>query len=125
MTMELGQEFTLAYSFHWELPISTAAQQSIAAYGTDEDRIHLAGHFSVTPDTLELLAMVPSPDVRLAVAENPATPWEALARMTHDHTRGVKVAANAAIEQLPDTQRNAARAMIASPMRRLRSRFSA
>jgi hypothetical protein len=125
MTMELGQEFTLAYSFHWELPISTATQESIAAYGTDEDRIHLASHFSVTPDTLELLAQVPSPEVRVAVTNNAATPWEALARMTHDHTRDVKVAANEAIEHLPETQRNAARAMVASPMRRLRSRFSA
>jgi xanthine/CO dehydrogenase XdhC/CoxF family maturation factor len=125
MTMELGHEFSLAYSFHWELPISSTAQESIAAYGTDEDRIRLAGHFSATPDTLELLSEVPSPEVRLAVTNNPATPWEALARMTHDHARDVKVAANAAIEHLPDSQRNAARAMVASPMRRLRSRFSA
>lgn len=125
MTREMGQEFSLAYSFHWELPIGTATQESIAAYGTDEDRIRLASHFSVTPDTLELLAEVPSPEVRLAVTNNPATPWEALTRMTHDHSRDVKVAANAAIEHLPDTQRNAARAIVASPMRRLKSRFSA
>jgi hypothetical protein len=124
LTMELGQDFSLDYSFHWENAISAAAQESIAAYGSDEDRIHLAGQFSVTPDTLELLAAVPSPEVRLAVAANPATPWEALARMTHDHTREVKVAAIEAIEQLPDTQRTSARAMVDSPMRRLKSRLS-
>jgi hypothetical protein len=125
LTMELGQDFSLEYTFHWDSPISVATQESIAAYGSDEDRIHLAGHFSVTPDTLELLAAVPSPDVRIAVASNPATPWEALAKMTHDHTRDVKVAANAAIDQLPDTQRSSARAMVESPLRRLKSRFSA
>jgi hypothetical protein len=125
LTMELGQDFSLSYSFHWENPITAAAQESIAAYGSDEDRILLAGHFSVTPDTLELLAAVPSPDVRLAVANNPATPWEALAQMAHDHTPEVKLAANAAIDHLPGTQQNAARAMVKSPRRRLRSRLSA
>jgi hypothetical protein len=125
LTMDLGQDFSLDYSFHWENPISPAAQESIAAYGSDEDRILLAGHFSVTTDTLELLAAVPSPDARIAVANNTATPWEALARMTHDHTRDVKVAATAAIEHLPDTQRGAARAMVESPMRRFKSRLGA
>ena len=123
--MELGQEFSLAYSFNWDAPISTAAQESIAAYGTDDDRIRLACHFSVTVATLELLAMVPSPDVRLAVAENPATPVEALAIIASDHSKAVRVAGNAAIDQLPGPQRNAARAMVESPMHRLRSRFSA
>jgi Leucine rich repeat variant len=125
LTMELGQDFSLDYSFHWENPITAAAQASVAAYGSDEDRVHLASHFFVTPDTLELLAAVPSPDVRLAVANNPATPWEALARMTHDQNPVVKAAANAAIDRLPETQRTAARGMAESSMRRLRSRFSA
>jgi Leucine rich repeat variant len=125
VTMELGQDFSLAYSFHWDAPIGAATQESIAAYGSDEDRIRLASHFSVTANTLELLAVVPSPEVRLAVANNPATPWEALARMTHDHTRDVKLAANAAIDHLPDTQRSAARAMVVSPIKRLKSRLGA
>ena len=125
VTMELGQDFSLDYSFHWELPISAAAQESIATYGSDEDRIRLAGHFSVSVAALEAMAALPSPEVQLAVASNPATPVEALALMASDHSRVVRAAANEAIEHLADPQRLAARELTQSRMRRLRSRLSA
>jgi hypothetical protein len=121
--MELGQDFSLDYSFHWELPISAATQESIATYGSDEDRIRLAGHFSVSVAALEAMAALPSPEVQLAVVNNPATPVEALALMASDHSRLVRSAANEAIEHLAGPQRAAARAMTESPMRRLRSRL--
>jgi carboxylesterase type B len=123
--MELGQDFSLAYTFHWDQPISTSTQESIAAYGSDEDRIRLVGHSSVTVATLGLLAMVPSPVVRLAVADNPATPPEALALIANDHSRAVRAAGNAAIENLPEAERDAARALVESPMQRLKSRLTA
>jgi hypothetical protein len=123
--MELGQDFSLAYAFHWDQPISTSTQESIAAYGSDEDRIRLASHSSVTVATLGLLAMVPSPTVRIAVADNAATPPEVLALIANDHSRSVRVAGNAAIDLLPEAERDAARALVESPMQRLRSRFTA
>ena len=123
--MELGQDFSLDYSFHWELPIGAATQESIATYGSDEDRIRLAGHFSVSVAALEAMAALPSPEVQLAVASNPATPVEALALMASDHSRLVRSAANEAIEHLAGPQRAVARAMVESPLRRLKSRLSA
>jgi hypothetical protein len=125
VTMELGQDFSLDYSFHWELPISATTQESIASYGSDEDRIRLAGHFSVSVAALEAMAALPSPEVQLAVASNPATPVEALALMASDHDRGVRSAANEAIEHLAAPQRVAARELTQSRMKRLRSRFGA
>ena len=125
VTMELGQDFSLDYSFHWELPISAAAQESIATYGSDEDRIRLAGHFSVSVAALEAMAALPSPEVQLAVANNPATPVEALALMAGDHSRLVRSAANEAIEHLAAPQRAAARDLTQSRMKRLRSRLTA
>jgi hypothetical protein len=123
--MELGQEFSLSYEFHWELPISAVTQQSIATYGSDEDRIRLAGHFSVSVAALEAMASLPSPEVQLAVANNPATPVEALALMASDHSRVVRSAANEAIEHLAGPQRAAAKAMTESRIKRLRSRLRA
>lgn len=122
MTMELGQEFSLAYAFQWDAPISAITQESIATYGSDEDRILLANHFSVTSASLEALAQALSPDVRVAVANNPVTPLESLARMSRDHSRDVKAVANAAIDDLPEPQRAAVRAMVETPMQRLKSR---
>jgi hypothetical protein len=123
--MELGQDFSLDYAFHWDQPISAVQQESIAGYGNDEDRVRLAGHFSVTAVTLEALAQALSPEVRLAVAQNPLMPLECLARMSHDHDRAVKAAANEAINKLPELQRAQVRGMIESPMQRLRARLSA
>ena len=123
--MALGQDFSLSYEFHWDLPISATTQESIASFGSDEDRIRLAGHFSVSVATLEAMAALESPEVQLAVASNPATPVEALAHMASDHSRVVRSAANEAIEQLPGPQRAAARSMVGSRMQRLRSRLGA
>ncbi|MDQ1546346.1 MAG: hypothetical protein QOH69_1250 [Actinomycetota bacterium] len=123
--MELGQDFSLDYSFHWELPISAVTQESIATYGSDEDRIRLAGHFSVSVAALETMAALPSPEVQLAVVSNPATPVEALALMASDHSRVVRSAANEAIEHLTGPQRAAALELTQSRMQRLRSRLSA
>ena len=87
VTMELGQESSLDCPFHWDQPISAMQQESIATYGNDEGRIHLAGHVSVTPKTLEAMAAMPSPAVQLAVASNPARRlglsrrWRAITRM--------------------------------------------
>jgi hypothetical protein len=123
--MELGQDFSLDDSFHWELPIGAAAQESIARFGSDEDRIRLAGHFSVSVEALEAMAALPFPEVQLAVVNNPGTPVEALALMASDHSRVVRSAANEAIEQLTGPQRSAARAMTHSRVQRLKSRLSA
>jgi uncharacterized membrane-anchored protein YhcB (DUF1043 family) len=123
--MELGQDFSLAYAFHWDEPIADAIQDAIASYGSDEDRIQLAQHFSVSAKALEAMAEVPSPEVQLAVAENPATPIEALARLASDHSRVVRHAANDAINQLQGPQRDAAKALTRSRIQRLRSRLSA
>jgi hypothetical protein len=122
--MELGQDFSLDYSFHWELPISAVTQESIAAYGSDEDRIRLAEHFSVSVAALEAMAALPFPEVQLAVVNNPATPVEALALMASDHSRLVRSAANEAIDHLVGPQHEAAKALTRSRMRRLRSRLS-
>jgi hypothetical protein len=122
--MDLGQDFSLDYEFHWDEPIDGPVQEAIATYGNDEDRIHLAGHFSVSVAALELMAAVPSPEVQLAVAENPATPVEALAKMASDHSRVVRSAANDAIAQLAEPQREAARSLTQSRVQRLRSRIS-
>ena len=123
--MELGQDFSLDYEFHWDLPISATTQESIASFGSDEDRIRLAGHFSVSVATLEAMAALESPEVQLAVASNPATPVEALALMARDHSRIVRSAANDVIDHLAGPQRDAARSMVGSPMQRLRSRLGA
>ena len=123
--MELGHDFSLEYAFHWDQPISALQQESIAGYGNDEDRIRLADHFSVTATTLEALAQALSPEVRLAAAQNPLTPHESLARMSHDHDRAVKAAANEAISELPELQRAQVRGMVESPMQRLKARLSA
>ncbi|HEY1529609.1 MAG TPA: hypothetical protein VGF80_02240 [Galbitalea sp.] len=125
MTMELGQEFSLQYAFGWDEPIAGPVQQAISMYGNDEDRIRLAGHFSVSRESLEAMADVPTPEVQLAVAANPATPVEALAKMASDRSRFVRAAALNAIEQLPGQQRDAAKAMMGSVVQRLRSRLSA
>ena len=122
--MELGQEFSLDYEFHWDLPISATTQESIASFGSDEDRIRLAGHFSVSVATLGAMAALASPEVQLAVANNPATPVEALALMAGDHSRIVRSAANDAIEHLAGPQRTAARELTQSRMKRLRLRLS-
>jgi hypothetical protein len=123
--MELGQEFSLDYAFHWDLPITAVQQESIAAYGNDEDRIRLAQHFSVTPKSLEAMATVSSPEVQLVVAANPATPVEALALMASDHSRAVRSAAAEAIDKLEGPQRDAAKALTRTRMQRLRSRLTA
>jgi Leucine rich repeat variant len=121
--MELGQDFSLDYAFHWDLPITAVTQQSIATYGNDEDRIRLAKHFSVNIASLESMAQATAAEVRLAVAANPLTPLESLARLSRDHDRAVKAAANEAIGGLSDEQQAAVREMLASPIRRLRSRL--
>jgi hypothetical protein len=123
--MELGQEFSLDYAFHWDQPISAVQQESIATYGNDEDRIRLANHPSVSVKALEAMAAVPSPEVQLAVAANPSTPVEALALMASDHSRVVRAAAAEAIDQLDGPAREAAKALTQSRMQRLRSRLSA
>jgi uncharacterized membrane-anchored protein YhcB (DUF1043 family) len=122
--MELSQDFSLSYAFHWDEPIAGAVQEAIATYGSDEDRIKLAQHFSVSAKALEAMAEVPSPEVQLAVAENPATPVEALARLASDYSRVVRHAANEAIDQLEGPARDAAKALTRSRMQRLRSRLS-
>jgi hypothetical protein len=122
MTMELGHEFTLAYAFQWDAPISEMTQQSITTYGSDEDRLRLAGHFSVSAASLDALAQVASTEARIAVAYHPATSLESLARLARDHTRAVRVAANSTINHLPADERAEVRAMIESPMQKFKSR---
>ena len=121
--MELGQEFSLDYAFHWDLPITAVQQESIATYGNDEDRIRLAQHFSVNVASLESMAVVSSAEVRRVVAGNPLTPLEPLAKLSRDADRAVKAAALAAINELPAEQQDALRGMDVSPMQRLRSRL--
>jgi hypothetical protein len=121
--MELGQEFSLDYAFHWDLPITAVQQESIATYGNDEDRIRLAQHFSVSITSLEAMSSVSSAEVRRVVAANPLTPLEPLAKLSHDADRAVKAAALEAIAALPEEQQVALREMVVSPMQRLRSRL--
>ena len=121
--MELGQEFSLDYAFHWDLPITAVQQESIATYGNDEDRIRLARHFSVNIAALESMAVVSSAEVRRVVAGNPLTPLEPLAKLSRDSDRAVKAAALEAINELPAEQQAILRGMDVSPMQRLRSRL--
>jgi hypothetical protein len=123
--MELSQEFSLDYAFHWDLPITAVQRENIATYGNDEDRIRLAQHFSVSAKSLEAMATVPSPEVQLVVGANPATPVEALAQMASDHPRAARSAAAEAIDHLEGPQRDAAKALTRTRMQRLRSRLSA
>jgi hypothetical protein len=128
MTTELvdeirtNQEFSLNQEFDWDSPIPATAQAAVALYGNDEDRLRLIAHESVTPGTLESLALVPTIEVRYAVAGNPATPLETLMRLTRDHARPVKFAANQTVDALPEERRLIARSMVESPLQRLRSR---
>jgi Leucine rich repeat variant len=125
VTMELSSEFSLENAFAWNYPINTAVQVSIAAYGCDEDRIHLASHFSVSSDSLDKMSLVPSAEVRLAVASNPTTPPEALMRLIHDHDRAVRAAANETVAALPEHTRAIVRSMPQSRIQRLKARISA
>lgn len=125
MTMDLDRAFSLNHEFGWETPINAMTQQSIAAYGNDEDRVRLASHFSVSLDSLEVMSLVTSPEVKLAVIQNRSTPTGALVRLSHDHDRFVRAAAKHAIAELPEKARVAAKAMDESPLQRLRSRISA
>jgi Leucine rich repeat variant len=122
LTTELDHEFLLSDAFDWNGPIAAAAQTAVAAYGSDEDRVRLAGHASVTPDTLDALSLVPSVAVRFAVAGHPATPLDALVRLNHDRDRAVKAAAHQTIDELPEDRRLLAKSMVESPLQRLMSR---
>jgi hypothetical protein len=102
--------------------VSASAQAAVANYGSDEDRLRLVAHDSVTADTLEALSLVPTIEVRYAVACNPSTPLETLMRLTRDHARPVKAAANRTVDELPEERRLIARSMVESPLQRLKSR---
>jgi hypothetical protein len=125
MTMELGSEFSLGYTFRWEEPISEVVQVSISAYGCDEDRLRLVNHFSVSLRSLETMALTPSAEVRLAVANHPGTPPATLVMLMHDHDRFVRSSAKRAVANLPARVRTAAIAAVDSPMQRFRSRLTA
>ena len=125
MTMQLGSEFSLDHGFRWEEPIGELAQQSIATYGCDEDRVRLAGHFSASAESLEAMALLLSPAVRGAVAHNPSTPPDALRRLVRDHNRAVRIAAIKTVGALPEHLRLAAQPIAETPLQRLRSRKSA
>jgi hypothetical protein len=122
MTMELGHEFSLAYAFQWDAPISDITQESITTYGSDEDRLRLANHFSVSSASLDALAQCTSAEARIAVANHPSTSLESLARLARDHTRQVRVATNIAINHLPVRERAEVRTLIESPIQRLKAR---
>ncbi len=122
--MDSVAEFSLGNAFRWDEPISEPVQVSISAYGSDEDRLLLVEHASVTPESLERMSLVPSAEVRLAVANHPLTPPEALALLTHDHQRFVRAAAKRAIAQLTTPPSDAAPAA-ESAMQRIRARLSA
>jgi hypothetical protein len=123
--MELSQEFSLGHEFRWEEPIGEMAQVSIAAYGCDDDRVRLAGHFSVSVGSLEAMSELSIPEVRLAVATNPRTPTDALRRLARDHERAIRVATMHTISGLPEHLRAAAMPVSESPLQRLRARKSA
>jgi hypothetical protein len=125
MTMELGAEFSLGHAFRWDEPITDVVQVSISAYGCDEDRMMLVNHYSVSNQSLESLALTPSAEVRLAVANHPGTPPATLVMLMHDHDRFVRAAAKRAVANLPARVRTAAIAAVDSPMQRLRSRLTA
>jgi hypothetical protein len=122
MTTELDHEFLLTEEFNWDEPISASAQMAISTYGCDEDRLRLIAHDSVRAESLESLALVPTIEVRFAVASNPATPLETLMRLTRDHARPVKAAANHTVDELPEERRILARSLVESPIQRLKSR---
>jgi Leucine rich repeat variant len=123
--MELSQEFSLGHEFRWEEPIGEMAQVSIATYGCDDDRMHLANHFSASAASLEAMSLLLSPEVRLEVANNPHTPTEALKRLARDHSRAVRAAAIHTISGLPEHLRAAAMPSAESPLQKLRSRRGA
>ena len=123
--MELGQDFSLGHEFRWDEPIGEMAQVSIATYGSDDDRVRLAHQFSVSPDSLEAMSELSTPEVRLAVAGNPRTPPDALRRLAKDHERAVRIATIHTINSLPEQLRLAAMPVSESPLQKLRSRRSA
>jgi hypothetical protein len=100
-------------------------QISIAAYGSDEDRVILVNHFSVSHESLETMSLVPSAEVKLAVANHPDTPPATLVMLMHDHDRFVRAAAKRAVANLPARVRTAAISAVQSPVQRLRSRLTA
>jgi hypothetical protein len=122
LTTELDHEFLLTEEFDWDAPMSATAQIAVANYGNDEDRLRLAAHESVTADVLDALSLVPSIEVRCAVAGNPAANLETLMRLTRDHARPVRAAANQTVDALPEDRRLIARSMVESPLQRLKSR---
>jgi hypothetical protein len=122
MSTDLDHEFLLSHDFNWDLPIEPSAQHAVARYGSDEDRLRLIAHDSVTADTLDALSQVPTAEVRSAVAMHPGTPLEALVRLTRDNARSVKAAASTALAALPAERRLLARSLTDSPMQRLRAR---
>jgi hypothetical protein len=123
--MELSQDFSLGHEFRWDEPIGEMAQVSIAAYGCDDDRVRLAAQFSVSAESLDAMSVLETPEVRLAVANNPRTPPEALRRLAKDHDRTIRIATMHTINGLPETVRAVAMPVAESPLQRLRLRKSA
>lgn len=123
--MESVAEFSLGNAFRWDESISETVQVSISAYGSDEDRLLLVEHASVLPESLERMSLVPSAEVRLAVANHPLTPTETLALLTHDHQRFVRAAAKRAVAQLTSPAGDGDDAVVATAMQRIRARLSA
>jgi hypothetical protein len=75
----------------------------------------------VTPASLDALAQGTSTEARVAVAQHPGTSLESLAKLAKDHKREVRITANSTINQLPIRERAGVRAMIESPLSRLKS----
>ena len=123
--MELSQEFSLGHEFRWDEPIGEMAQVSIATYGCDEDRVRLASQFSVTVENLEAMSELTIPEVRLAVANNPRTPPDALRRLAKDRDRAIRIATIRTINTLPEHLRAMAMPASESPLQKLRGRKSA
>ncbi|HEX4442843.1 MAG TPA: hypothetical protein VHZ81_04665 [Galbitalea sp.] len=123
--MELSQEFSLGHEFRWDEPIGDMAQVSIATYGCDEDRVRLAGQFSVTVENLGAMSELMIPEVRLAVASNPRTPPDALRRLAKDRDRAIRVATIHTINGLPEHLRTMAMPASESPLQKLRGRKNA
>ena len=65
-------------------------EQQILKAGSHGERQALAGRADVRPEVLYFLAEDASPEVRKAIAKNPSTPIQAVAKLTDDDDEGVR-----------------------------------
>lgn len=70
--------------------LTAEAEQKILKSGSDDQRQELAARTDARPEVLYYLAEDSSPQIRRAIAQNPATPIQAAEKLTSDEDEGVR-----------------------------------